>query len=48
MTLEENKALAQRWFTEGWNRGNTAVADEIFAPHFTLNGLDVGVEGPKE
>ncbi len=47
MTIEENKALARRWFTEGWNKGNTAVADEIFAPHFLLNGVEVGPEGPK-
>lgn len=48
MSVEENKALAQRWFAEGWNKGNTAVADAIFAPHFTLNGIEVGAEGPKQ
>src|SRR5450631_1431458 len=47
MGLEENKAIAQRWFAEGWNKGNIAVADDIFAPHFTLNGIEVGAEGPK-
>ena len=48
MSTEENKALARRWFAEGWNKGNVSVADGIFSPHFTLNGSEVGPEGPKQ
>lgn len=45
---EVNKALARRWFDEGWSRGELGVADEIFAPSFLLGGKPVGPEGPKE
>lgn len=48
MSTEENKALARHWFAEGWNTGNVTVADEIFSPHFTLNGMEIGPEGPKK
>jgi|SRR5262245_16505240 predicted ester cyclase len=48
MSTEENKALARLWFAEGWNKGNVSVADGIFSPHFTLNGIEVGPEGPKQ
>jgi hypothetical protein len=40
MTLEENKALTQRLFIEGWNKENRAATDEIFVPHFTLNRFE--------
>ncbi|MXM68578.1 ester cyclase [Streptomyces sp. HUCO-GS316] len=45
---EANKALARRWFDEGWSRGELEVADEIFAPRFLLGGKPVGPGGPKE
>ena len=32
MTTEQNKALIRRWVEEGWNKGNLAVADEVYAP----------------
>lgn len=44
---ETNKALARRWFDEGWSRGRLEVADEIFAPDFVLGGERVGPEGPR-
>ncbi|MFB7677891.1 ester cyclase [Kitasatospora purpeofusca] len=47
-TGEANKALARRWFDEGWSRGELDVADEIFAPEFLLGGRPVGPQGPKE
>jgi predicted ester cyclase len=48
MSIEANKALARLWFAEGWNQGNVSVADGIFSPHLTLNGIEVGLEGPKQ
>ena len=47
MSTEAHKALARLWFAEGWNKGNVSVADGIFSLHFTLNGIEVGPEGPK-
>ncbi|MGW4288023.1 ester cyclase [Streptomyces sp. NPDC004673] len=47
-TREANKALARRWFDEGWSRGMLDVADQIFAPDFLLGGRAVGPAGPKE
>jgi len=46
-TEESNKALARRWLTEGWARGNTDLADSLFAPEFTLRGERVGPDGPR-
>jgi len=31
---EENKSLVRRWMAEVWNKGNLAVADELFAPTY--------------
>jgi len=33
MTAEQNKALIRRWVEEGWNKGNLAVVDEVYAPN---------------
>lgn len=46
-TLASNKALARRWFDEGWSRGNVAIAPQIFAPYFVLRGKTVGPAGPQ-
>lgn len=32
MSVEENKAIARRFWEESWNTGNLASVDEIFAP----------------
>jgi steroid delta-isomerase-like uncharacterized protein len=51
MSTEENKALEERSTAEVWNKGNLAVADEIFAPDVVLHGappeLPSGIEGIK-
>ncbi|MFI2209332.1 ester cyclase [Streptomyces sp. NPDC020141] len=44
---EANKALARYWFDQGWNRGNVAAADRVFAPGLILGGERVGPEGPR-
>ena len=31
---EQNKALVRRWVTELWNKGNMAVAGEVFAANY--------------
>lgn len=46
MSTEEHVAIMRRWFTEGW-RGDVAMADEIFSPELTTNGIVVGIAGPK-
>jgi len=33
MTIETNKALIRRWVEEGWNAGDLAVIDAIYAPN---------------
>jgi predicted ester cyclase len=32
MGIEENKIIASRYFEEFWNKGNTAIVDELCAP----------------
>jgi steroid delta-isomerase-like uncharacterized protein len=34
MSTEQNKSIARRWIEEGWNRGNLAVVDQIYAPNY--------------
>jgi steroid delta-isomerase-like uncharacterized protein len=46
---EQNKASVRRLFEEVWNKGNVAVADELFAPIYTHHDTatpDVG-RGPE-
>ena len=50
MTIEQNKAIMQRMIDEIWNKGNLAVADELFsADHTSPSAPDVppGPEGVK-
>jgi steroid delta-isomerase-like uncharacterized protein len=32
---DNNKSLVRRWVTELWNKGNLAMASEVFAPTYT-------------
>ncbi len=41
MSIEENKAIAQRIYDDVWSRGDVQAAKEIFAPNFKR----VGPEG---
>jgi len=34
MSTEQNKSIAHRWIEEGWNKGNLAVVDQIYAPNY--------------
>jgi predicted ester cyclase len=40
--IEQNRALALRWFEEVWNKGNLAAIDELFLPE----GLCYGFPDP--
>lgn len=37
MSTEENKAIVRRFFEEILNKGNMAVADELFAPNYRFH-----------
>jgi steroid delta-isomerase-like uncharacterized protein len=40
MSNESNKAAVRRWIEEGWNRGRTEVADELFGDDFAAAAMD--------
>ena len=53
MSVEENRALIQRFVDEAFNRGNLGVVDEIYAPVYVGHTAGVpeqtpGPEGVKE
>ena len=35
MSTEQNKSIVRRWIEEGWNTGNMAIVDQLYAPNFT-------------
>lgn len=37
MSTEANKALAQRWLEEVWNKGDLRLIDELVAPDYVLH-----------
>ena len=41
------KQLAARWFEEAYTRGQTELADHLFAPQARFNGQAEGPAGPK-
>ncbi len=45
--VSSRKLLAQRWFDEAYNHGQTSLADQLFAPEARFNGQKEGAEGPK-
>lgn len=34
MSTEENKNIVRHWIEDGWNKGNLAVLDEVYAPNY--------------
>jgi steroid delta-isomerase-like uncharacterized protein len=52
MSIEENKAVAQRWSDEIWGKGNLDAVDELFAADFVLKfpvpGMPTDREGQKQ
>lgn len=45
-TLEENKALARRWFEEVWNKGRADAIGEMLAEDAVVNGLSEDAAKP--
>jgi len=43
MSIEENKALADRWFDEVWNKVNLTAVDELCTTNFTFSYAEPGV-----
>ncbi len=39
MSVEQNKEMFRRWIEEGWNQGNLAVVDELFAPDYVSHAF---------
>ena len=44
MSTEQNKKLVQRWKDEIWNKRNSRIIDELYAPDYV--GHIVGTPGP--
>jgi steroid delta-isomerase-like uncharacterized protein len=44
---EENKAVIRRVYDELWNRGNPAVADELFSPAYVRHAPFHPLRGPE-
>jgi steroid delta-isomerase-like uncharacterized protein len=34
MSAEQNKSIVRRWVEEGWNKGNLAVIDQVYAGNY--------------
>ena len=34
MSTEQNKSIVRRWVEEGWNKGNTALIDQLYTINF--------------
>ena len=47
MSIDQNKAIMQRMIDEIWNKGNLAVADELFSPEHTSPSAPMLPKGPE-
>jgi predicted ester cyclase len=48
MSVDDNKAIARRWSTEGINHGNISIVDELFAPDFVNHDPLPGMAGNRD
>ncbi len=45
MSVEENKAIAHRWYDEAFNKHRVAAIDELYAPDFVTHNNPLVPEG---
>jgi steroid delta-isomerase-like uncharacterized protein len=45
MSVEENKAIARRWFEEAFNKHRVAAIDELYTPDFVTHNNPMVPEG---
>ncbi len=45
MSVEENKAIARRWYDEAFNKHRVAAIDELYAPDFVTHDNPLVPEG---
>ena len=45
--VEANKTLVRRWI-DAWIANDITILDELFAPNYTVNGVQIGIEGVKK
>ena len=45
MSIEQNKAIVNRWVEEFWNQKNPALIDELLSPNYILHNPDGPVQG---
>ncbi len=48
MSIEQNKALANRWTEEVWNQANPATIDDLCAANFVFNYAPPGMAPDRE
>jgi predicted ester cyclase len=48
MSKEKNAQLALRWFEELWSTGDLEVADEIVAPNYDPDWVQIDKKGPEQ
>lgn len=48
MTAEISLTAARRWFIDLWSQGNLTVADEIIAPNYAPDWVQIPKKGPEQ
>lgn len=48
MSVEKNVELARRWFNDLWSKPDLAVADEIVAPDYAPDWIQIPAQGPAQ
>jgi len=48
MPIEQNKAIAQRWMEEVWQKASAAAIDELLADNFVFNYAAPGTTSDRE
>jgi steroid delta-isomerase-like uncharacterized protein len=46
MSEEENKATIRSWVEEAWNKGNMAIADNMYTATYVLHDASGPIDGP--